>query len=212
MPPHHPSFMLYLRKSTITCKQVILPFEGGVFMKYVLFSLAECSKLDLSGSEKLSKSDRLLCLYVKGKKTLSAKLKEAFAEIPAEIEYYEIASASELWLHMAYLIGMHTQARHDVYVITADKEKLPGKIAKEVKVYSSFKSVSGSAAGTSSKKTTAKKTSASSAGKTSAKKTSTAKKSTATKKSAASKKKDSTPDVADLITKQLSNLAGQLFK
>ncbi|MBR2750474.1 MAG: hypothetical protein IKD90_05035 [Clostridiales bacterium] len=51
--------------------------------------------------------------------------------------------------------------------------------AREVKVYSSFKSVSGSAAGTSSKKTTAKKTSASSAGK---------------------------------ITKQLSNLAGQLFK
>ncbi len=186
-------------------------------MKYVLISLAECSKLDLSGAEKLSKSDRLLCLYVKGKKTLSAKVKEAFDLIPAEIEYFEIGNTSELWLYMAYLIGVHSQAKHDVYVITEDKSKIPGKIAKEAKVLSSFKTVGGAASSSSAKKTTSKKTTSSSAKKsttskkTTTKKTST-KKATSTKKTASSKKKDDGLDVADLLTKQLSNLAGQFFK
>ena len=187
-------------------------------MKYVLISLAECSKLDLSGSEKLSKSDRILCLYVKGKKTLSAKVKEAFNEIPAEIEYFEIASTSELWLYMAYLIGVHSQAKHDVYVITEDKSKIPGKIAKEAKVLSSFKSVGGTSSSASAKKSSAKKTTSSStkkssaSKKTAASKKTTTKKSTSTKKTASSKKKDDGLDVADLLTKQLSNLAGQFFK
>lgn len=195
-------------------------------MKYVLISLAESTKLDFSGSEKLGKTDHLILLYVKGKKTLSAKIKEQLEEIPAVIEYYEIGAASELWLNMAYLIGVHTASKHDVYVITEDKDKFPSKIAKEVKVYSAFRSIAGSAASSkstakstaSSKKTSTSKSSASkssssskkasSSKKTSASKSSTAKKTT--KKTAA--KKSNGLDVADILTKSLTSMAEQFLK
>lgn len=191
-------------------------------MKYVLISLAESSKLDFSGSEKLGKTDHLILLYVKGKKTLSAKLKEQLEEIPAVIEYYEIGAASELWLNMAYLIGVHTAAKHDVYVITEDKDRLPGKIAKEVKVYSAFRSIAGGSASSkstakttaSSKKTSASKTSSAKKSSSSTKKTSSSKssstKKTTTKK--ASAKKSNGLDVADLLTKSLTSMAEQFLK
>ena len=207
-----------------TARQTDFCPEGGVLMKYVLISLAESTKIDFSGSEKLGKTDHLILLYVKGKKTLSAKLKEQLEEIPAVIEYYEIGAASELWLNMAYLIGVHTASKHDVYVITEDKDMLPGKIAKEVKVYSAFRSIAGTSAKTtakstaSSKKTTTSKSSASkssssskkasSSKKTSASKSSTAKKTT--KKTAA--KKSNGLDVADILTKSLTSMAEQFLK
>ncbi|MBR6253955.1 MAG: hypothetical protein IKR22_00845 [Clostridiales bacterium] len=173
-------------------------------MKYVLVSLTESSKIDFSGAEKLLKTDHLVFLYVKGKKTLSAAIKEALEDVKAEIEYVEIASSSELIPMMAFLIGYHAGLKHEVIVITEDKSKFPSKVAKEAKVLGSFRSVSGSSAGTSSaKKTTAKKstttTKASTTKKAStAKKSSTAKKTT-TKKTAASKKKDDGLDVSDIF-------------
>ncbi len=186
-------------------------------MKYVLISLAESSKLDFSGADKLAKSDHLIVLYVKGKKTVPAKVKEQFNEISADIEYYEVGTASELWLNMTYLIGVHTASKHDVYVVTEDKDKLPSKIAKEVKVYASFRSIVGASASTS--KSSSKKTTTS-AKKTSSSKSSTAKKSTSSKKSTTKKtttkktasKKDSGLDVADLLTKSLTSMAEQFLK
>ena len=194
-------------------------------MKYVLISLAESTKLDFSGSEKLGKTDHLILLYVKGKKTLSAKIKEQLEDIPAVIEYYEIGATSELWLNMAYLIGVHTASKHDVYVVTEDKDKLPSRIAKEAKIYSAFRSISGTSAKStakstaSSKKTSASKSSSSksaaSSKKTSSstKKTSSSKSSTAkktTKKTAA--KKSNGLDAADILTKSLTSMAEQFLK
>ena len=194
-------------------------------MKYVLISLAESSKLDFSGADKLAKSDRLIVLYVKGKKTLPAKAKESFAEIVADIEYYEVGAASELWLNMAFLIGFHSASKHDVYVVTEDKDKIPSKIAKEAKIYASFRSIAGASASTSTSKSSSKKTTgaakkiSTSSGKT-ASKSSTAKKSTSSKKTTTKKtttkktasKKDSGLDVADLLTKSLTSMAEQFLK
>ena len=192
-------------------------------MKYVLISLSESSKIDFSGVEKLAKTDHLVFVYVKGKKTLPTGVKAALEDLKAEIEYFEIGASAELWLAMSYLIGYHTASKHDTIVITGDKSKLPSKITKDAKVYSAFRAaVGGSASGTASssktsaKKTTAKKTTT--AKSSTAKKTSTAKKSTTTKKTTAKKtttaKKSSTskstakktaakkknPDVSDIIT------------
>ena len=110
-------------------------------MKYVLVSLAEASKLDFAGAEKLSKTDHIVFLHVKGKKTVSAKLQAIMEEWKATVDYYEIASTSELWLYVSYMIGFHAGAKHDVFVVTSDKSKLPSKIAKDAKVYTSFKTV-----------------------------------------------------------------------
>ncbi|MBO4926635.1 MAG: hypothetical protein J5379_00060 [Clostridiales bacterium] len=190
-------------------------------MKYVLFSLSEASKLDFTGAAGLSGSDHLVCVYVKGKKTLSASLKETLDEVKASVDYVEIGAASELWLMVSYLIGFHAASKHEVIVVTADKSKIPSRIAKDAKILSSFKTL-GSGTAKASTKTTAKKTTSaktSSAKKTTAKsstakkasttkktttakKSSTAKKTTAkttAKKTAAKKKKESV-DVGDLIT------------
>lgn len=110
-------------------------------MKYVLVSLAEASKLDFAGAEKLSKTDHIVFLHVKGKKTVSAKLQAIMEEWKATVDYYEIATTSELWLYVSYMIGFHAGAKHDVFVVTSDKSKLPSKIAKDAKVYTSFKTV-----------------------------------------------------------------------
>ncbi|MBO4689164.1 MAG: hypothetical protein J5636_11715 [Clostridiales bacterium] len=210
-------------------------------MKYVLISLSESSKIDFSGVEKLGKTDHLVFVYIKGKKTLPAGVKAALEEAKAEIEYFEIGASSEVWLAMSYLIGYHTASKHETIVITGDKSKLPSKIVKDAKVYSALRAVVGGASTSSSKsaaKTTKKATSSktSTAKKTTtAKKTSTAKKSTTTKKASTTKstaKKATTKktsakkknvDVGDIITslskgdtksasKQLSDLAGQFFK
>lgn len=110
-------------------------------MKYVLVSLAEASKLDFAGAEKLSKTDHIVFLHVKGKKTVSAKLQTIMEEWKATVDYYEIATTSELWLYVSYMIGFHAGAKHDVFVVTSDKSKLPSKIARDAKVYTSFKTV-----------------------------------------------------------------------
>lgn len=167
-------------------------------MKYVFVSLSESSKLDFTGAEKLAKTDHLVFLYIKGKKTVPASVKEALTDVKAEIEYVEIGSTSEFIPVLSYLIGFHEASKHDVIVITEDKAKLPSKVSKGAKVYSAFRSVTGgTSSGTSKKATTAKKTT-SSKSSVSAKKTSTSKKSTTTKKTAA-KKKDDALDVTDLL-------------
>ena len=167
-------------------------------MKYVLVSLTESSKIDFSGVEKLSKTDHLVFIYVKGKKTLPASVKEALEDAKAEVEYFEIAASSELIPAMSYLIGYHTGAKHEVIVVTEDKSKFPSKVIKDAKVLSAFRAVSGGSAGTTAaKKTTAKKTSTTKKS-TTTKKTSTTKKST-TKKTAASKKKNDGLDVSDIL-------------
>ena len=55
-------------------------------MKYVLISLSESSKIDFSGVEKLGKTDHLIFVYVKGKKTLPAGVKASLEDAKAEIE------------------------------------------------------------------------------------------------------------------------------
>jgi len=197
-------------------------------MKYILVSLSECSKLDFSGADKLSKTDHLILLHAKGKKTISAKLKETLSEVPAQIDYYEIGAASELWLYVSYLIGVHTGAKHDVYVITEDKEKIPAKIAKEAKVYSAFRSVSG-ASGSAGKTSSTKKSGTTAKKATAAKKSSTTKKTTSSKsstkkastskssstKNTSSKKKSSDVDLGDIgdfLSKSISSIANQYLK
>ena len=209
-------------------------------MKYVLISLSESSKIDFSGSEKLLKSDHLVFLYVKGKKTLPSSVKKALEDVKAEIEYFEIGSSSELTASMAYLIGYHTASKHETIVITEDKSKLPGKVIKDIKVYSAFRSIAGASSKTPSKSATAKKSavkkSTTAKKSTTTKKTTAAKKvssttsakkttskKTATKKTASSKKKNDGLDVSDLLeslkkgetkqlTKSFSDLTGSLFK
>lgn len=110
-------------------------------MKYVLVSLAESSKIDFTGAEKLTKTDHIVFLHVKDKKTVSAALKAKLEDVKCVIDYYEIASASELTNYISYLIGYHAGAKHDVILVTQDKSKIPTKIAKEAKIYVSFKSV-----------------------------------------------------------------------
>lgn len=202
-------------------------------MKYVLISLAEAGKLDFTGAERLGKADHLVCVHAKGKKTLSAKLKETFSEISAVIDYFEVGAATEIWMGIAYLIGQHTATTHDVYVLTEDKDKLPSKITKDIKVYSAMKSITGGSAtkstakksSSTTKKTTTKKTTT--AKKTTVKKsTSAAKKTTAKKttaKKTSTKKKDEGVNVSSILkslqkgdtsklSKQISDLAGGLLK
>ncbi len=168
-------------------------------MKVVIMSLAEASKIDFAGAESLNKTDQLIFLYVKGKKTVPASVSEALEEVKAEVSYMEMAATSEYAAYCSYLIGFHTGAKHDVFVVTQDKEKIPKTPAKDAKIYTSFKSIAKSD-GTSS--STGKKTSSAAKKKTSStgKKTSSSGKktsSTAKKKTSSKKKK---VDVSDVIT------------
>lgn len=121
-------------------------------MKYVIFSLAEAGKLEFAGIEKLGKNDHVVCIHVKGKKTISAALKKTFETVKATIDYVEIGATSELWIQTAYLMGYHVGAKHDVILVTKDKSKLPSKVTKDAKVYTSFKSVGNAASSSTSNK------------------------------------------------------------
>lgn len=173
-------------------------------MKFVIISLSEASKLDFGGADKLTKSDHLVCVYAKGKKTITEAVEEELNALKAEVEFEEVAETSDIWLYVAYLMGFHKASKHDVFVVTKDKSKIPNKLTgDDVKVYTSFKSIvgsTGSSSGNSSKKktstSTTKKTSSSSSKKTST--SSTKKKTTSTKKKTTSSKKKDT-DVIDVI-------------
>lgn len=187
-------------------------------MKYVIMLLSEASKMDFSGADKLTKSDALEIIYVKGKKTISAAVKEVLDSIKATITYTEVASTSDIWLYVSYQLGIQSTTKHDVYLISKDKTKIPSKVLGDAHAYVSFKSLSGtsSSSSSSSKKTTTTK-------KTTTKK-STTKKTTTTKKntsSSSSKKKNET-SVLDVVTsymsgdtksgqKGLADLAGQFL-
>ena len=110
-------------------------------MKYVLVSLAEAPKLDFSGVEKLTKTDHLVLIHVKDKKTVSTALKAKLDDAKCVIDYFEIGAATELTTYLAYFIGYHSGAKHDVVVVTQNKDKIPSKIARDAKIYTSFKSV-----------------------------------------------------------------------
>lgn len=110
-------------------------------MKYVLVSLAEASKLDFNGVDKLTKTDHLVLMHVKDKKTVPATLKAKLEEAKCVIDFFEIGSTSELPIYIAYFIGYHSGAKHDVVVVTQNKDKIPTKIARDAKIYTSFKSV-----------------------------------------------------------------------
>ena len=202
-------------------------------MKYVMMLLSEASKMDFSGSDKLTKSDALEIIYVKGKKTISAAVNEVLETIKAPITYTEVASTSDVWLYVAYQLGIQSTTKHDVYLISKDKSKIPSKILGSAHAYVSFKSLGGSTTSTASsskKTTTAKKTTTktstakSSTAKKTTTKTSTAKTSTAKKtatKSTASKKKEET-SVLDVVASYmagdskkasagLADLAGQFL-
>ena len=199
-------------------------------MKYVLISLSESSKLDLSGAEKLGKTDHLVFVHAKGKKTVSAKLKEILSDCTAEVEYFEAGEASDVIPAISYLIGYYTAGKKDVFVLTADKDKLPGKICKDIKVYSAMKSITGgtgktAAAEKSAKSAKSSKTTKASSSKASASKKTTAKKTTAKKTTAkkSTAKKDSGVNVTSLldslskgdtkkISKQFTDLATQIMK
>lgn len=190
-------------------------------MKYVIVLLSELSKLELGGIEKLTKSDHLALVYVKGKKTIPAACKETMDEVKAVIDYVEVASASDSMMQVAYLMGYHAAAKHDVFVILKDKSKVPTKLVGDAHVYTSFKSIAGATTKTAATKTTAKKTTAS---KSTTKKTTAAKsttKKTTTKKTTTSKKKKETT-VVDVIgswasgdkkkaQEGLADIAGQLL-
>lgn len=190
-------------------------------MKYVIALLSELSKLELGGIEKLTKSDHLALVYVKGKKTIPAICKEAMDEVKATIDYVEVANTSDSMMQVAYLMGYHAAAKHDVYVVIKDKTKVPTKLIGDAHVYTSFKSIAGASTTkkTTTKKTTTKKTTTSkSTTSKAATSKSTAKRST---KTTSSKKKKETT-VADVIqswatgdTKKaqegLADIAGQLL-
>lgn len=167
-------------------------------MKYVIMLLSEASKMDFGGSDKLTKSDVLEIIYVKGKKTISASVQEQLDAIKASITFTEVASTGDVWLYIAYLLGKESATKHDVYLISKDKSKIPSKILGDAHAYVSFKSIA-TTSSTSTKKTTTSK-------KSTAKKTTTTKKSTTTKKNTSSgstsKKKETT--VVDVVTSYMS--------
>lgn len=162
-------------------------------MKYVILLLSEASKIDFGGSDKLVKNDHIVLVHVKGKKTIPASLEDVFENIKATVDYFEIAQTSDAWLSVAYLMGYHIASKHDVYVVTKDKTKIPNKLVGDAHIYASFKSIAG-ASTTTTKKTTSKST----AKKTTTKKSTTSAKSTktTTKKTTA---KQEEPTVLDVI-------------
>lgn len=207
-------------------------------MKYVILLLSEATKLDFAGADKLTKSDHIVLVHVKGNKAIPASLTETFEGIKATVDYFEIAKTADNWLTVSYLIGYHVASKHDVYVVTKDKTKIPTKLASDIHVYTGFKSITASTSSKSSTtkksstKSTAKKTSTTSSKKTTskstAKKTTTTKKTTSKTKSATSekastasskKKETSVLDVlgslatgdSKKVTEGLSDLAGQFF-
>ncbi len=176
-------------------------------MKYVIFALSDASKLDFSGADKLTKTDHLICVYAKGKKTISDDLKETFDSLKPEIEFWEAAETADIWMNIAYLIGYYVGAGKDTYAVLKDKSKLPSKVTKEASVYTSFKSVGGSSSSSSSSKKS------SSTKKSSTTKKTTTKKSTSSTKKSSTKKSSKESDELDLgeLIGGLASVAGSLF-
>lgn len=168
-------------------------------MKYVILLLSEASKIDFGGSDKLAKNDHIVLVHVKGKKTIPASLEDVFENIKATVDYFEIAQTSDAWLSVAYLMGYHIASKHDVYVVTKDKTKIPNKLVGDAHIYASFKSIAG-ASTTTTKKTTSKSTAKKS---TTAKKTTTKKSTTSAKSTKTTTKKTTAkqeePTVLDVI-------------
>lgn len=183
-------------------------------MKYVIMLLSEASKIDFAGADKLTKSDHLVILYAKGKKTITAAVQEQLDALKATVDFTEIAQTADAWLHVAYLLGYHVASKHDTYVVTKDKTKVPTKLTADAHIYTGFKTITGatSSSSSSSKKTTtstkkattsAKKTTSSSSAKkstTASKKstTSSSKKSTTAKKTTTTKKKTTKSNEIDI--------------
>lgn len=173
-------------------------------MKVVLMTVDAANKQGIEGSEKLTKSDLLILLYVKGKKNISAELKEALSELKAEVEYAQMETNADLNVICAYYAGFHSAKNHDVFVVTPDKDKINAIVSKNAKVYTGFKSiVGGTDSGSTSKKSSSGKSSSTkkSTTKKSTTKNSTAKKST-TKKSTTKKSttKKQEEEIADILT------------
>lgn len=183
-------------------------------MKYVIMLLSEASKIDFAGADKLTKSDHLVILYAKGKKTITVAVQEQLDALKATVDFTEIAQTADAWLHVAYLLGYHVASKHDTYVVTKDKTKVPTKLTADAHIYTGFKTITGatSSSSSSSKKTTtstkkattsAKKTTSSSSAKkstTASKKstTSSSKKSTTAKKTTTTKKKTTKSNEIDI--------------
>ena len=165
-------------------------------MKTVIIMLDMANKSGIAGAQKLAKTDELIMLYVKGKKTVSANLKEELADVKATVSYVEIAATADYNTVCAYYVGYHVGKGHDVYVIAADKSKVKSVISKNAKVYTGFGSITGTVG--SGKTGTAAKP----------KKTGTAKKTTTAKKKTTTKKKTSSKKDADDISDILTSLAG----
>ncbi|MCQ2533586.1 MAG: hypothetical protein MJ172_03350 [Clostridia bacterium] len=155
-------------------------------MKYVIMLLSEASKIDFAGADKLTKSDHLVILYAKGKKTITAAVQEQLDALKATVDFTEIAQTADAWLHVAYLLGYHVASKHDTYVVTKDKTKVPTKLTADAHIYTGFKTITGatSSSSSSSKKTT----------------TSTKKATTSTKKTTTSTKKSTSSSSAKKST------------
>lgn len=177
-------------------------------MKTVLMTLDAANKQGIAGSEKLTKSDLLILVYVKGKKNISDDLSEAMDSLKAEVEYAQIESNSELNIMFAYLAGFHAAKNHDVFVVTPDKDKISTIVSKNAKVYTSFKSIAGAGSSSSS---SGKSTSS---GKKSTTKKTTTKKTTTKKSSSKKKEEDLASIFTDLASGKLNKekLAEQMLK
>lgn len=131
-------------------------------MKVVLITLDDANKIGITGAEKLTKTDELIILYVKGKKNIKSDLEEALSGVKCSVSYEEMATAGEFNTICAYFVGYHEGKGHDVFIVTSDKTKLSAIVKSHSKAYASFKSIAtstGKTSQTSSKKTSSAKTS-----------------------------------------------------
>lgn len=186
-------------------------------MKYVIMLLSEASKIDFAGADKLTKSDHLVILYAKGKKTITAAVQEQLDALKATVDFTEIAQTADAWLHVAYLLGYHVASKHDTYVVTKDKTKVPTKLTADAHIYTGFKTITGATSSSSSSKSTSssKKTTTSTKKTTTSTKKSTssssAKKSTtASKKSTTSSSKKSTTAKKTTTTKKKTTKSNEI--
>lgn len=171
-------------------------------MKVVILTVDDAKKTELSGAEKLLKSDLLVLISTKAKSEMPASVKEALEEVKAEVEYCKIDAASETDAAYAYYAGYHDAKNHDTYIVATDKTKVPKLASKSAKVYTAFKSiVSDSDTSTAKKKTSS----------TSKKKTTTSKKKTTKKEDTVSELLESVSD-GKLDTDKLLKVAKKVIK
>lgn len=161
-------------------------------MKVVILTVDDAKKTELSGAEKLLKSDLLVLISTKAKSEMPASVKEALEEVKAEVEYCKIDAASETDAAYAYYAGYHDAKNHDTYIVATDKTKVPKLASKSAKVYTAFKSI----VSESDTSTAKKKTSSTSKKKT----TSTSKKKTTTSKKKTTKKEDTVSELLESVS------------